>query len=117
MSIIKWDSERGADVRKSVEGPPAAVQRVFIRLNTKSGEYILDDRVGLDWDKWLQSMPFPVEEAKEFIFAAIQDTPGVEKITGLDMEVDPEDASVDIQLRLLLDGEEEPRNYTVHVGI
>ena len=114
MSMIKWDNKLGPDFDRTVSDAEAIMQKVFVRIQTYKGEYILDDRAGLDWERYLTVKPFPAGELRDRLYRQILETEGVESVD--DLQVVQQSASVVINMKLTLEPEEDPRDIQLEVG-
>ena len=105
--MIKYHPTKGINPNKKVEGSDAILQRVYIRLKTHTGEWLLNENAGLPWVEWFQEKPTPIDEIKSYLFIELNQTPGVERVDTVSLE--KEQAEINATFILTLETEDTAR--------
>lgn len=87
-----------------VTGDDATLQRVRLRLGLFAGEWILDQTVGIPWIPWMErKMALRLGEIGAVLRAAIETTPGVNRVLGWSSAYDTSARRATFTGRFLLD--------------
>jgi hypothetical protein len=110
--MIKYDPAKGFDPDRRVEGEDAIAQKVFVRLRTHRGEWLLDGRAGLPWERWFQQKPTPLEEIKDLITLEITRVPGVKRVASASVTKEPGSDLLRANFLVLLESETDARRFS-----
>lgn len=86
-------------------GSALVAQRIKQRLLLLQGEWFLDEEAGLPWFDRIFTKQQTLDGVKQLLIKEINETPGVDELQALSLELNKETRQVNCNFTVLADGE------------
>lgn len=104
---IKYVKEKGIDPFYRMTKQEILLQKVFVRIRTFEGEWLLDENAGFPWTDWLSQRPLPAEEIADLLYLQISEIDEIESIPSVTIEKEMDSIKIDMRVNFVPEIEEE----------
>jgi hypothetical protein len=115
MPDVKFNEDGDlASYTEHTDGLQEVIQKIYIRLKTHQGEWMLDDSKGVPYLSWLQSRDLPMEDVSNVIISEIESVEDVIKVEEIQVSKDGE--GVDITADVITEFGEYTLSEVILIG-